>query len=546
MGRLVSILALVLAGAACLPVGAQAAFGLDEFDVTFTNADGSPAAQAGSHPFAFTTSLGMNLSGEEPDGRLKELFLDLPPGLVASTTAYPRCAQEEFVDPEKSCPLETAVGSAVVSIVEPDNQETALIYNLAPPEGELMRLGFRVADTENVYVDVGLSPEPPYRLIAAMGDGPETIDVFSLEIQLWGTPSASAHDAQRGGQVSVPLGPMLTLPTSCEGPQTTFYEALSWEDDEDFGSAVTHDGAGEPMGFFGCHQLAFLPSSSAQPTTEEAQSRSGLDASFTFFDEGLANPTGIAESQVRDLILALPGGMTVDPSLASASGSCSEAGLEAETPAGGSGEGCPESSEIGTAEAESPLVEGRAIHGVIYRATPDENFAGDAAMALYIVLKDPDLGVVIAQPVGLEADPETDELIAIAEEMPQLPFGRLDLHLDDGALISPALCGKYTSKAYFETWSGEDPFVVGPSFPIGSGPNGGPCPTGDPGSQPEQTAAPSSAPGAVAASTESSDPHPASSKRRCSRGKHSIRRHGKTHCVKKWHGKHQKRGWHLR
>jgi hypothetical protein len=545
LGWLVSILALLLAGVACLPVGAQAAFGLGEFDVTFTNADGSAAAQAGSHPFAFTTSLAMNLSGEEPDGRLRELFLDLPPGLIASTTAYPRCAQEEFVDPEKSCPLETAVGSAVVSIIEPDNQETALIYNLAPPGGELIRLGFRVADTEDVYVDVGLSPEPPYRLIAAIGDGPETIDVFNLEIQLWGNPSDSAHDAQRGGQVGVPLGPMLTLPTSCEEPQATFYEALSWEDDADFGSVVTHDGAGEPMGFFGCHHLAFLPSSSAQPTTKEAQSRSGLDASFTLVDDGLANPTGIAQSQVRDLILALPGGMTVDPSLASASGSCSEADVEAETPDSAPGDGCPASSEVGTAEAESPLLE-EPVEGAIYRATPNENFV-ESTMALYVVLKNADLGVVIAQPVALETDADTGQLFAVAEEMPQLPFSQLSMHLNDGTLVSPAHCGEYTPKAFFEPWSDEGPFLATSSFSIVSGPNGGPCPTGEPKSQPEEAAGsppasgappPSSAPG-------SSHPHP-SAKPRCPRGKHPVHRHGKTHCARKRHGKNHKHRQHPR
>lgn len=37
---------------------AQASFGLNDFDVTFTNADGSPATQAGSHPCDGNLGLG--------------------------------------------------------------------------------------------------------------------------------------------------------------------------------------------------------------------------------------------------------------------------------------------------------------------------------------------------------------------------------------------------------------------------------------------------------------------------------------------------------
>jgi hypothetical protein len=552
LGRLVPILALVLVGAACLPVCAQGAFGLGEFDVTFTDEDGSPASQAGSHPFAFTTSLKTNVSGSELQGRLRELFLDEIPGLVAAPTASPRCKAEDFDTLDEGmndCSPATAVGIFEGAAGEPEGWTTAPVFNLVPPSGVPLRLGFRVADAANVVVDFELSPEPPYRLIASIGEIPEAIELFAAKLQLWGVPASPLHDALRGGcavkggkcSVSIEEQSLLTLPTSCEGPQETFYEALSWEGDEDFGSALTHDGPGDPMGFSGCHKLGFAPLLSAKPTTEEAQSPTGLDVSVAFVDEGLDNPAGIAQSQVRDLTLALPGGMTTDPSLASVFGSCSEADLEAETPAGGSGEGCPESSEIGAAEAESSLVEGQVIHGVVYRATPNENFAGDAAMALYVVLKDQDLGIVIAQPVGLEVDPDTHELIATAEEMPQLPFSRLDLHLDDGVLVSPARCGKYTPEVFFEPWSGEGPFGATSSFSIVSGPHGGPCPAGEPESQLKEAAGSSSAPDVPPASTGPGSPPPRrSAKPRCPRGKHLVRRYGRTHCEKKRQRKNHK------
>ncbi len=540
MGRLVSILALVLAGAACLPIGAQAAFGVDEFDVTLTNEDGSPAVQAGSHPFAMTTSLEMNLSGEEADGRLRELFLDLPPGLVASTISVPRCKEADFETLDEGvndCALSTVLGVVSAAVGEAGNWGTTRVFNLVPHSGELMRLGFRVAGVENVFADIELSPEPPYEATFSIGDFPESIELFGVELQLWGDPASPTHDAQRGGPVNLPDGPLLTLSTSCEGPQAIFYEAVSWEGDEDSGNALTHDGAGEPMGFVGCDLLSFDPSATSQLTTEASGSPTGLDVSVAFADEGLASRKGKAQSQVRDLALVLPEGMTAGPSLTASSGGCSEADVEAETPESAPGDGCPASSEVGTAEVESPLLE-EPIDGTVYRATPNENFA-DSPMALYVVLKNADLGIVIAQPVALETDPETGQLFAVAEEMPQLPFNDLDLHLDDGKagpLITPPLCGEYETEAEFEPWAGEGGRLISSTFQINSGPNGGPCPTGAAKTHSESGPLPRSSPPAASAPVVL--PPPVLHKHRCRKGKHLVRRHGKLRCVRT-HRKHK-------
>lgn len=75
-----------------MPAGAPAAFGIHSFDVSFTSADGTPA-EAGSHPFAMTISLGANFSGEELEGQLRDLLLEQDSGLFVGTTAYPRCTR---------------------------------------------------------------------------------------------------------------------------------------------------------------------------------------------------------------------------------------------------------------------------------------------------------------------------------------------------------------------------------------------------------------------------------------------------------------------
>lgn len=556
MGRLVSILALVLAGTACLPVGAQAAFGVNDFDVTFAGADGSPVSQAGSHPFEMTTSLAMNLSGEEPEGRLQELFIDEMPGLLTNPTAVPRCSDEDFEtlnEGVNDCPNATAVGIFQGAFGDPDGWTSSPVFNLVPPSGVLMRLGFRLADAANVIVDFELSPEPPYRLLATVGEIPETSELFAAKLQMWGVPADPHHDSLRGNclgpdggslglcQIGIGEAPLLTLPSTCEGAQASYYEVLSWEGGEDFGSALTHDDADNPMGFTGCGALAFDPVAIVRPTTDAAQSATGLDFSLQMSDDGLGNPRGVAESQIRNAAVALPG-MGIGPGMSSSSGGCSEVDVEAETPDSVPGEGCPATSAIGTAEVESPLVEGHVIHGAIYRATPHENLAGDAAAALYMVLKDSGPSVSIVQPVALEADAATGELIAIAEDLPQLPFSDLRLHLDDGKggpLVSPPLCGKYETEADFDPWAGGGTLRAFSSFQISSGPSGGPCP---PGAHEDHSApGPPSGSSPPAANVPSVLSPLVPHKHSCLKGRHRVRRHGKARCVTGRHRKHRVR-----
>jgi hypothetical protein len=570
MKRLAQMLAVALCCAACLPAGAEAAFGIDNFDVTFTGPDGSPAMQAGSHPYAFTTSLGTNTDGTEPEGRLRELFLDLPPGLVVSTTAVPRCKEADFetlIEGKSNCSDVTAVGITQTASGAPEDWTMAPVFNLVPPPGVPVRLGFRLAGAANVVVDFELSPEPPYRLLASVGEIPEAIELFAAELQLWGVPASPEHDRLRGrcavegGAGSCPAlilqRPLLTLPTSCKGPQATFYEAFSWEGDEDWGSVLTHDGAGDPLGSTGCDKLGFSPSMTAAPTTSEAQSPTGLDLSIDVHDEGLLSPSGIAESQIRDVVLNLPEGMTANPGALEGLDVCSEEDLAGETLQATPGEGCPEPSRIGTVEVESPLAAGSVEEGVLYLATPFEALAEESFLAFYLVIKSPSLGIVIKQVVELEPDPESGQLVVYVEDIPQLPFSHFSLHLDDGGggpLISPPLCGSYLTRAEFTPWADDSAFVVTSAFEIVSGPAEGPCPSpddpGNPGNPSVEpgvdggssggAASPLATPGAPAGV------RPAGGRsRRCAKGKRRVRRHGRVRCVPKHRGKHG-RGDHTR
>jgi hypothetical protein len=507
MKRLALSLAIALTAALAAPLSAQASFGLYGFDVTFANEDGTPATQAGSHPFAFTTSFGINFSGIKSDGRIRDAFAELPAGFAADTTAYPRCSSVDFltIGPGgPSCPLDTVLGIDASSYTEPGTWGTNPIFNLVPPPGALLRLGFRVGNAENIIIDGRLSPEAPYRAMASTLNAPEILDIFGSKVQLWGNPSDAAHDDFRGqcglqtsflepGDIEgfqfenqsgetcpvVPTEkPLLTLPTNCEAPGVSSYEAFSWEGAVDKGSALTHDAGGNPQPFSGCGALGFNPSIATKPTTRAAQSPTGLDVSVDVKDEGLTSVGGLSQSDIKKVVLTLPPGMTANPSIAEGLEACSEKDLERETLSSAPGAGCPEASKIGTVTVESPLAE-EPIGGSLFIAKPRENLAGNSLIAFYFVLRNQKLGVLVKQAARVTPDPQTGQLITTTDDIPQLPFSHLSVHLREGGrspLISPPGCGTFQAKAQMTPWSGGPPTTTTSDFKIISGPQEGPCP----------------------------------------------------------------------
>jgi hypothetical protein len=513
-----ALTATCLAALALAAAPAQGAFGLHSFDVTFTNQDGTPAP-AGSHPFAMTTAFGTNLDGEptpHPEGWIRDAVFEQIPGLVGDTTAYPRCTTADFLvvppnSEEPACPRETQVGIIAVSVSAPGLWNTFPVFNITPPPGTLLRLGFRV-QTNNIVVDAGLSPDPPYNAFAASRNTIQALEgLYGSVIQLWGDPSDPDHDELRGpcgsqsallapGDIgfefestgkSCPVAPrpkaFLTLPTNCSGPLATSYEALSWNDldedgapDSDAGFALTHDPLGNPAPLRECGKLGFHPSISARPTSRAAQSPTGLDFSLDVEDEGLTSVTGRRQSDIRKAIVTLPEGMTANPSVAEGLEVCSEDNLDDEALSSAPGEGCPQASKIGTLEVESPLVE-EPIDGALYQATPHANLAEDSLLAFYMVFKNPQLGIIVKLPVKVLPDPETGQLMAISDDLPQVPFSHFRLHFREGGrspLVSPPLCGTYEVSAELTPWSDATPYTATSAFQIISGPNEGPCSQG--------------------------------------------------------------------
>ena len=292
MKRLITATAILMTAALWLSAPAQAEFGVKQFDAKFLNQDGTPATQAGSHPFSVNIFLEVNHHEEESrlfvdGGDLKDVILGGVTGLIGDIAAAPRCTTLEFAS--SACPDETAIGAIGVlfgGTADERFARPAAVYSLKPPPGVPFRLGFIVLGAP-IVGDVNLSQDPPYNLISSQTNILQTLTLFGAAAQIWGVPSDPAHDFARGkclasaapsDPTEVVVGeelvleeggptcpseadkkPLLTLPRACEGPLASTYEVDPWNEPGTWvrGSVLTHDNATppNPIGFDGCGKL---------------------------------------------------------------------------------------------------------------------------------------------------------------------------------------------------------------------------------------------------------------------------------------------------
>jgi hypothetical protein len=488
-------------------------FGVEDYELAAENEDGSRDTQAGSHPFQLTTTLVLNQAADraKPPALPKDLSFNLPPGLIGNPTPLPQCTDADFAEEAKKCPSDAVVGVASVAftepfhIAEPGLTLTDPLFNLKPAHGEPARFGF-FAENVAVTLDTSVRTGGDYGVVVSASNVTETATLLAARVTVWGVPGDARHDKSRGRAClealpsCVPLGsehlvPFLTLPTSCTGPLQTTVEADSWKQPGDFQSFASS----EPLqALDGCNHLGLSPSVSVAPDGQAASTPTGLAVKVHVPQETILTASGLAESDVKDLTVALPAGVQVSPSAGDGLQACSntQIGFKGENSQTGTDEFtselptplepgvnfCPEASKVATVKIKSPLLP-NALEGAVYLAAPQNFMEGPlenpfrSLVAMYIVAQDPVSGVLVKLPVRVSPDPVTGQLVATVES-PQLPFEEAELHFFGGErapLTTPALCGTYTTTASIAPWSGNEPASPSSSFEITSGAHGAPC-----------------------------------------------------------------------
>jgi hypothetical protein len=501
-------------------------YGVESYEVMPEEEGGQVDTQAGSHPFQLTTTLALNtqtrpaakeyvpghpdqeivfLPEAQPIAYTKDLRFNLPPGLIGNPTPLPKCSLYIFElssvnNAGVQCPVDTAVGVAV-STVDTSTLDmnmpfslAAPLYALEPNVGEPARFGFQTPGGP-VILDTSVRTGGDYGVVVTV---PNIVDASFMgsQVTFWGVPADSRHDNSRGSEcmydgvrknggteaycsVQGKPQPFLIMPSSCTGALHTTIEADSWSDPGVFalpGEYTLQNGAGgegEPYGLDGCNRLSFEPSISLTPDGQQGSTPTGLTVGEHVPQEAGLDPTGLADSTVRDTTVTLPAGVAINPAGADGLSACSQAQIGLEDHAE---QECPESSKIGTVEISTPLLPNPLVGGA-YLAQQDANPFG-SLVAMYIDVYDPISGVRVKVAGEVKPDPVTGQLVATFENTPQLPFEDLRLHFFGGSrapLGTPALCGPYTTSASIAPWSGNPAVDSSSEFQITSGPNGTPC-----------------------------------------------------------------------
>ena len=461
---------------------AQASIVIDQFDTT------SSENGAGTHPDLTTT---FKLAEPGAQEATKDVVFEAPEGVFGNPNAVSECTAADFAINECS-PNSQAGLVTVVAKTDSDPEEllgTAPIFVLVPQEkeGETARLSFVVPKLDiPIAIPVSVRTGSDYGLRFTVKEISQLTPLAETTLTFWGYPADPVHNSKRfpkgvpgspsncpgiegtgclkeGTEASIPVAPLIDYPTTCTGqPLVTELQVRSYQDP---GAWSTAKSQYPPVD--GCEKANFNPVLSANLTTGEADSASGLDLTFNVPQPLGRNPT---PSQLKKVTVTLPPGVTINPDAADGQSACTDA--QANFGTEGPAE-CPDNAKIGTVSIYSPALNG-ALVGSMYigQPKPGEQYR------LFEILSGFGLN---AKLVGtFRPDPQTGQLTGTFENLPQVPFEEFDLHLfasDRGLIATPTSCAVYSVEADFIPWN----VILSPQkserfLSVTTGPGGQACP----------------------------------------------------------------------
>ncbi len=508
----------------------------------FTQAGGHPWAIATTGAFATETlSSGLSLGEVTPTRDPRDIVITLPTGLLGDPLAVPGCSltRLDHLGPGAQCPGSTQIGMFRV-VVYGGKEEYGPIVSVTPEFGQSAEIGFEFLRFGNVNAVVLATAhlvhtEQGYAIVVASKGTLPFGELSEFEVTIWGVPADPSHNGVRGmacfypgtpaskemlcegGEESAGVAPVAfwSLPTDCSaGPEQATISADSWQEpgsvvDGKYSEQYKVAEATMP-GVTGCNISKFEPGLEVQSDTLTADEPAGLGVTLEV--PQAEKPTVDATPQLRDAVVTLPEGMSVNPSVVGGIQACNEIGPEGIDISGPESEEvsqltgelelapghCPAASTVGTAEAVTPLLSA-PVRGHVYLARPGcggqdqapctEQDALDGNLyKLYLELggtgayaKD---GIEIKVPGRVEVDPATGQITTRFEGSPpgyegnpQLPFSELKVDLNQGpraSIANPAACGPALATADLTPWSEpgitpEGAFVAGtPDAVIGA------------------------------------------------------------------------------
>ena len=471
-----AVLPMALASTALLAAmaapAAQAGFGVTEknFEAgtckvsscTYEGVEAEPAeafTQAAGHPPWGITGLELNHTGSGgsrvPEGELKRLRVDVPPGLAADPQALPECSMTEFE--ANSCPADTKVGKTELEahVLLTVINIPGTVYNLQKRPGLPLLFGINTGLEPLVDVHIFLEghvsdaheevlaargvPSGDYHEYFEIDNVPKEGEILGAKVPIAVVKSKLLFEG-RAGQ-----GNFLTLPSICSGTTTSYLEVESYSGE--VSSTATHP----PVGIEGCDKVPFAPTAEVTAKTSASDRPDGVTTLVKVSQK--VHEEEINTADIKDAHVSFPEGMTLNPSAAH--------GLEACTPTqiaiGSAGPAhCPAGSKIGTVTIETDLPPG-TLTGSAYLGNPGGGPITGPPFTIYLDAESV-YGVSVKLQGLVEANRSTGRLEASFKDNPQLPFSELALTLNDGArapLANPLICGNAPVEALFTPYTGQ-------------------------------------------------------------------------------------------
>ncbi|MFL5817217.1 MAG: hypothetical protein ACJ76L_06405 [Conexibacter sp.] len=448
-------------------------FDIDGLDVDLANNPTLQPSQAGMAPPSISTGVELlsqaqsnfdfpSLTVVSPPESFRDVIVHVPAGLVGYPTATAqRCTEDQLQHladsavgaQVPSCPRDSQIGLALVN-----GKDVVPVYNLVPPRGVPAQFGFYY---QGIIVHLKAKVRPSdYGIDIVTSKAPSAVPIPKFEVTLWGVPTDSSHDNLRadctvglyGASGSLcpstaPREPFLRMPTSCLGPLPWSVDINTYQHPETFRHAQT-----TTLAPSNCGLNPFNPALTLVPSTLAPHASSGVDTVVAM--PQIFGPNGIAPADIRRVSVALPDGLTINPSSADGLQACADADLKLRQEAAAT---CDPASKLGTVTVRTPMLDHPIGGSVFLRTQNSDDPQSGELFRLAIELRSDDDGVDIKLPGSIRANPSTGQLTTVFDDLPQLPLDSMTLHFKTGPrapLATPRTCGVHTTEVDFLSWGG--------------------------------------------------------------------------------------------
>ena len=462
--------------------GFRTAGGFVPFGVTDFKLSAYPA---NNETFAYEPSSSFFAPVGFPTENLKNLRVDVAPGVVTNPQAAGFCSQKEFTGTEvaagvfsaPNCPEASVIGKQeVVTVLEnpptskkfKDEALTGTVYNLEQTTGQGSTYGVALPVGGGFYAHSIIKGSVEYAtdyhdyfVINNLSPG-----LIESRLVFYGAENPVTHKK---------VG-FIRNPTVCSspGPETTT------TDTGEFGTEISKRSYTGLVGSIGCKSLKFEPMFALTPETAFSDQGDGVTAELK-----ANHPATGPENDTADLQTVTvqgPEGLTMNPSAA--------AGLEGCTPEQAATNkpnvelkvaelqpiGCPAGSKIGTVTLEVPTLPEHTLQGPIFFGKPAGKPVEGPPYTIYLDPESARYGQRVLLTGTVTPNPVTGKLTVTFPSNPQAPFKDTIVHFNGGAfapIANPLVCGNSALVAESTAWMGAafaSPSVLGTIGCPSSGP----------------------------------------------------------------------------